>query len=84
MSKRPPVCVSVERHVEASPETFHDLIADVTRMGEWSPETVRQDVASPLPVRLLQKRAGVTDRSAHLAAGMATTLERLDAAVTAA
>ncbi len=44
-------------------------------------ETVRQDVASPLPIRLLQKRAGVIDRSVDLARSMAITLERLDAAV---
>lgn len=27
-------------HVDASPERVYDLVADVTRMGEWSPETV--------------------------------------------
>jgi hypothetical protein len=26
--------------VDASPETIYDLVADVTRMGEWSPECV--------------------------------------------
>lgn len=155
MSKRPPVSVTVERHIDASPEVIYDLVSDVSRMGEWSPETVRaewikgatraepgarfkgsnelgpnswstkpevvaadrgrvfsfkvpgrsgptwsyefhaegggtrvveavrQDVASPLPIRLLQKRAGVTDRSAHLAINMALTLERLEAAATA-
>lgn len=156
MAKRPPVSATVERHIDAPPEVLYDLVSDITRMGEWSPETVRaewlkgathaepgarfkgsnelgpnswstkptvldavrgrrfafkvpgrsgptwsyefhsegrgtrvveavrQDVASPLPIRLLQKRAGVTDRSAHLAAAMATTLERLDAAASAA
>lgn len=156
MSKRPPVSVTVERCIGAPPEVIYDLVSDVTRMGEWSPETVsaewikgatraepgarfkgsnelgpnswstkpevieadrgrrfsfkvpgrsgptwsydfhaeaggtrvveavRQDVASPFPIRLLQKRAGVTDRSANLASAMATTLERLEAAATAA
>jgi uncharacterized protein YndB with AHSA1/START domain len=26
-------------HINASPETLYDLVSDVTRMGEWSPET---------------------------------------------
>jgi len=28
-------------HVDASPETVYAVVSDVTRMGEWSPETVR-------------------------------------------
>jgi uncharacterized protein YndB with AHSA1/START domain len=28
-------------HVDASPEQVWDMVADVTRMGEWSPETFR-------------------------------------------
>lgn len=28
-------------HVQASPEELYALVSDVTRMGEWSPETVR-------------------------------------------
>ena len=27
-------------HIEAEPATVYGLVADVTRMGEWSPETV--------------------------------------------
>jgi hypothetical protein len=27
-------------HVDAPPETVYDLVSDVTRMGEWSPECV--------------------------------------------
>ena len=30
-------------HVEAPPEVLYALVADVTRMGEWSPETVRAE-----------------------------------------
>ena len=31
----------VRLHVDVAPEALYDLVADVTRMGEWSPETVR-------------------------------------------
>jgi uncharacterized protein YndB with AHSA1/START domain len=27
-------------HIDAEPATVYELVADVTRMGEWSPETV--------------------------------------------
>lgn len=148
-----PVAARVERMIAASPEVIYDLVTDISRMGEWSPETieaewikgatvaevgarfrgrnrlgpnswstkptvieadrgrifafrvpgksgatwtyefaavdggtlviesVRQDRPSPAPIRWLQRRAGVTDRSAHLANGMAITLERLAAAL---
>jgi uncharacterized protein YndB with AHSA1/START domain len=29
----------VERSIAATPEAVYDLVSDVTRMGEWSPET---------------------------------------------
>jgi hypothetical protein len=32
---------------------------------------------SPLPIRMIQKRNGVTDRAAVLRAGMVTTLDRI-------
>src|SRR2546423_8675121 len=32
--------VSVERTMKAPPESVWALVSDVTRMGEWSPETV--------------------------------------------
>ena len=28
-------------HVAAAPEVLYDMVSDVTRMGEWSPETIR-------------------------------------------
>jgi uncharacterized protein YndB with AHSA1/START domain len=28
-------------HIDASPERVYDLVTDITRMGEWSPETRR-------------------------------------------
>jgi hypothetical protein len=31
--------VRVEEHVAATPETLYGLVSDVTRMGDWSPET---------------------------------------------
>lgn len=31
--------VSVEEVIAASPQVLYDLVSDVTRMGEWSPET---------------------------------------------
>jgi hypothetical protein len=30
-------------HIDADPEVVYGLVADVTRMGEWSPETVSAD-----------------------------------------
>ena len=37
---QPPLAVTVSRTVMASPESLYDLVADVTRVGEHSPETV--------------------------------------------
>jgi len=31
---------TVREHVDATPEVVYDLVSDVTRMGEWSPECV--------------------------------------------
>jgi hypothetical protein len=147
----PSLSVSVSRSVAASPERVYDVLSDVSRMGELSPETVRaqwtdesdvarvgatfrgsnrigllrwstvpvvtraepgrafgfdvpapsrtswlfelepspggcrvtesmhRDGAQPMPIRVLQRLAGVTDRAEHLRAGMTATLERLAA-----
>jgi len=40
-------------------------------------ESMRQERRSPLPIRLLQRRAGVTDRAEHLRSAMVTTLDRV-------
>lgn len=48
--------------------------------GTTVTESVVQERRSPLLIRVLQRRAGVTDRADHLRAGMSTTLERLAAA----
>ena len=32
---------AVSVHIDASPERVYELVSDVTRMGEWSPETYR-------------------------------------------
>ena len=148
--------LQVERVIDAPPELVYDLVSDVTRVGEWSPEcteakwldgatgpvvgakfkgknklgpnswatkpvvtaaergatfafkvpgksgptwrydfqrtergttvveSVRQERPSPLLIRLLQKRAGVTDRESSLREGMTTTLNQLALAATAA
>jgi uncharacterized protein YndB with AHSA1/START domain len=34
-----PPHVEVRRRIDAPPEVVYDLVSDVTRMGEWSPET---------------------------------------------
>lgn len=31
----------VHVHVDAPPEIVYGVVSDVTRMGEWSPETVK-------------------------------------------
>jgi hypothetical protein len=40
-------------------------------------ESVHQSHPSPLPIRLLQRRAGVTDRADNLRSAMQVTLDRL-------
>ena len=43
----------VREQMDASPEVVYDLVADVTRMGEWSPECVGCDwidgASGPVP-----------------------------------
>lgn len=147
----PSLSVTVNRLVAASPECVYDVVSDVSRMGELSPETVyaewtgdsdraevgatfrgrnrigvlrwttapvvtraepgrafgfdvpppsrsswlfelepapggcrvtesmHRDGPQPLPIRVLQRLAGVTDRAEHLRAGMSATLDRLAA-----
>jgi hypothetical protein len=45
--------------------------------GTLVTESMSQQRPSPVVIRFLQKRAGVTDRGTHLREGMTTTLERL-------
>jgi uncharacterized protein YndB with AHSA1/START domain len=40
-----PRTVRVERSIEATPEAAWELIADITRMGDWSPETISAEWA---------------------------------------
>jgi Polyketide cyclase / dehydrase and lipid transport len=40
-------------------------------------ESMSQDRPSPLPIRFLQRRAGVTDRAENLRSAMVLTLERI-------
>ena len=39
MTKPTPIDLRVEATIPAPPEAVYDLVADITRMGEWSPET---------------------------------------------
>ncbi|MFI7219872.1 SRPBCC family protein [Micromonospora maritima] len=145
---RPALSVSVSRTVAAPPERVYALVSDITRMGEWSPETyaarwrepgrrftgsnrigpfyrwrmtatvteavpgrvfafatgwpsssswryelepveggtrITESMTRAAPqmalVRAIQRLVGVSDRAAHLRAGMAATLSRLDAAL---
>ncbi|MEM8708296.1 MAG: SRPBCC family protein [Actinomycetota bacterium] len=39
MTKPTPIEIEVEATIPAPPEVVYDLVADITRMGEWSPET---------------------------------------------
>ena len=41
MTKPAPLAVSVTRMIKAEPATVYDLISDITRMNQFSPETVR-------------------------------------------
>lgn len=43
MTKHLPIDVTVEATIPASPEAVYDLVADITRMGEWSPETTEAE-----------------------------------------
>lgn len=155
MTKPQPLNITVERVIDADSETIYDLVADVTRIGEWSPEclsarwidgaaeaavgarfkgdnklgfakwstkstiteadrgqafafqvdgkagptwryefepvaggtrvveSMTQEAPVNAFVRFLQRRNGVTDRRAHMAEGMAATLEGMEAAATA-
>jgi Polyketide cyclase / dehydrase and lipid transport len=50
--------------------------------GTLVTESVAQAKRSPLPIRLIQKMHGVTDRTAVVRDGMLTTLDRLGVAAT--
>jgi Polyketide cyclase / dehydrase and lipid transport len=54
---------------------------EATPEGTLVTESVLQTKRSPLPIRLIQRLNGVTDRSAVLRDGMVTTLDRLAVAV---
>lgn len=40
-SSKAPTSGEVTVHIDAPPLTVYELVSDVTRMGEWSPETYR-------------------------------------------
>ena len=43
--------VSESIRINASPEVVYDLVADVARMGEWSPEATGARISKPGPTR---------------------------------
>jgi Polyketide cyclase / dehydrase and lipid transport len=38
MAKRAGNLVEASRHFDASPEVLYEMVSDLPRMGEWSPE----------------------------------------------
>ena len=50
---------------------------ETTEAGTRVIETVEQNKPTPFPIRMIQRRNGVTDRTANLTEGMTTTLERI-------
>jgi hypothetical protein len=40
---------AAEEVVAARPELMWDLVADINRVGRWSPECIRAAVATPVP-----------------------------------
>ena len=68
--------VEVSVHVDAPAERVYDMVSDVTRMPEWSPETVKCQWLGGAD----RVATGVADRESSNREGMKATLERLKAA----
>ena len=62
MSKPAPLSVSVTRTIHARPDTVYDLISDITRMSNFSPETTG---AHGWPVRTTPGRCAVQGHQRH-------------------
>lgn len=67
---------SVTVHIAAPAELVWDLVSDVTRIGEFSPETF--ELADTLPLRLYWSVAGRARLRTNLD-GMRATLEKMKA-----
>jgi hypothetical protein len=67
--------------VAAPSRTTWSYILDPVAGGTRVTEAMRKDDPQALPIRLLQRLAGVTDREAHLRVGMSATLDHLEAAL---
>ena len=66
--------------VAAPSRTRWSYVLEPVPGGTRVTEAMRRDAPQPLPIRLLQRLAGVTDREAHLRDGMSATLDHLEAA----
>jgi hypothetical protein len=67
--------------VAAPSRTTWSYVLEPVAGGTRVTEAMQKDNPQPLPIRLLQRLAGVTDREAHLREGISATLEHLEAAV---
>ncbi|GAA2759901.1 SRPBCC family protein [Actinopolymorpha rutila] len=64
--------VDLERVVDVPPERMWDLLADVTRIGEWSPECVEAHWRDPGRGPVAGARFAATNRFAHGGVGRVT------------
>src|SRR5256885_1657149 len=92
MSSAPTPQLQAIRHVDASDEALYDLVADITRTGEWSPENQggewRRQRSSRPPRRATRTRdmddvaaVDATDQAALVRAGQVTARELVQAAI---
>jgi uncharacterized protein YndB with AHSA1/START domain len=77
--------LEVSRDIAASPSVVFAALTDITRMGEWSPETYlaewNEGCMQAAVVATYTGHNRHEARAAHNRASMATTLERLAAGV---
>jgi hypothetical protein len=69
--------------VAAPSRTVWSYLLEPVPGGTRVTEAMRKDEPQMLPIRLLQRIAGVRDRKAHLRDGMSATLSNLEAAALA-
>lgn len=74
---QPPLPISATVDIAASPERVWELVGDVTRMPEWSPELRRLRVVGRSPVRVGSTLLGL-NRRGLVAWPTSSTVTRLD------